>query len=73
MLSWCFFNREINEKYFFSDIDISASRSPFFKSKIKIIYSDESLERMVIKIKEDNLLCIRIKDGQGISKYSNER
>ena len=41
--------------------------------KNKIIYSDESLERMVIKIKEDNLSCIRIKDGQGISKYSNER
>lgn len=55
MLSWCFFNREINEKYFFSDIDISASRSPFFKSKIKIIYSDESLDRIVIKIKEDSL------------------
>ena len=51
----CLFNREINEKYFFSDIDISASRSPFIKSKIKIIYSDESLDRIVIKIKEDNL------------------
>ena len=51
----CLFNREINEKYFFSDIDISASRSPFIKSKIKIIYSDESLDRMVSKIKEDNL------------------
>lgn len=51
----CLFNREINEKYFFSDIDISVSRSPFIKSKIKIIYSDESLDRIVIKIKEDNL------------------
>ena len=51
----CLFNREINEKYFFSDIDINASKSPFIKSKIKIIYSDESLDRMVRKIKEDNL------------------
>ena len=51
----CVFNREINEKYFFSDIDINASKSPFIKSKIKIIYSDESLDRMVSKIKEDNL------------------
>ena len=51
----CLFNREINEKYFFSDIDISVSRSPFIKSKIKIIYSDESLDRIVIKIKEDSL------------------
>ncbi len=51
----CLFNREINEKYFFSDIDINASKSPFIKSKIKIIYSDESLDRIVIKIKEDNL------------------
>ena len=39
----------------FSDIDINASKSPFIKSKIKIIYSDESLDRMVSKIKEDNL------------------
>lgn len=51
----CLFNREINEKYFFTDIDINASKSPFIKSKIKIIYSDESLDRMVRKIKEDNL------------------
>ena len=51
----CLFNREINEKYFFSDIDINASKSPFIKSKIKIIYSDEFLDRMVRKIKEDNL------------------
>lgn len=51
----CLFNREINEKYFFSDIDINASKSPFIKSKIKIIYSDESLDRIVRKIKEDNL------------------
>lgn len=51
----CLFNREINEKYFFSDIDINASKSPFIKSKIKIIYSDESLDRIVIKIKEDSL------------------
>ena len=51
----CLFNREINEKYFFSDIDINGSKSPFIKSKIKIIYSDESLDRMVSKIKEDNL------------------
>lgn len=51
----CLFNREINEKYFFSDIDINVSKSPFIKSKIKIIYSDESLDRMVRKIKEDNL------------------
>ena len=51
----CLFNREINEKYFFSDIDINASKSTFIKSKIKIIYSDESLDRMVRKIKEDNL------------------
>ena len=51
----CLFNREINEKYFFSDIDINASKSPFIKSNIKIIYSDESLDRMVRKIKEDNL------------------
>ena len=51
----CLFNREINEKYFFSDIDINVSKSPFIKSKIKIIYSDESLDRIVIKIKEDNL------------------
>ena len=49
------FNREINEKYFFSDMNINASKSPFIKSKIKIIYSDESLDRMVSKIKEDNL------------------
>ena len=72
----CLFNREINEKYFFSDIDINASKSPFIKSKIKIIYSDESLDRMVSKIKEDNLsyydfkVCY-VKSEQGDVQYED--
>lgn len=72
----CLFNREINEKYFFSDIDINASKSPFIKSKIKIIYSDESLDRMVRKIKEDNLYyddfkVSYVKSEQGDVQYED--
>ena len=72
----CLFNREINEKYFFSDIDINASKSPFIKSKIKIIYSDEFLDRMVRKIKEDNLSyddfkVSYVKSEQGDVKYED--
>lgn len=72
----CLFNREINEKYFFSDIDINASKSPFIKSKIKIIYSDESLDRMVRKIKEDNLFyddfkVSYVKSEQGDVQYED--
>ena len=62
----CLFNREINEKYFFSDIDINASKSPFIKSKIKIIYSDESLDRMVRKIKVSY-----VKSEQGDVQYED--
>ena len=56
----CLFNREINENTFF-DIDINASKSPFIKSKIKIIYSDESLDRMVSKLKKIIYLMTTLK------------
>ena len=46
----CLFNREINEKYFFSDIDINASKSPFIKSKIKILRNDTVLDILIILI-----------------------
>jgi tRNA (guanine10-N2)-dimethyltransferase len=51
----CLFNETPNEKYLFSDMYINASRSPFIKELISIIYEENSLEEIVDNIIEDKL------------------
>lgn len=49
------FKNDIEEKYFFSDIWINSSRSPFIKEALKVIYEGDSVEEICDKIKEDKL------------------
>ncbi len=51
----CLFNETPSEKYLFSNIYINASRSPFIKELISIIYEENSLEKIVDNIIEDKL------------------
>ncbi|MGL4109852.1 TRM11 family SAM-dependent methyltransferase [Clostridium sp. LP20] len=49
------FNKVPAGKYFLSDKYINPSRSPFIKESISIIYSEESLEKIIQNIVEDKL------------------
>ncbi|MDU3106327.1 MAG: RNA methyltransferase [Clostridium sp.] len=49
------FKNDIEEKYFFSDIWVNPSRSPFIKEALKVIYEGDSVEEICNKIKEENL------------------
>ncbi|NEU06446.1 TRM11 family SAM-dependent methyltransferase [Clostridium senegalense] len=51
----CIFNDVSKEKYIFSNNCVNPSRSPFIKEKISIIYSANTLEKIVEKIIEDKL------------------
>lgn len=51
----CLFNKIPNEKYLFSDICVSPSRSPFIKDMISIIYEEDSLKEIVEKVIADKL------------------
>ncbi|EKY28325.1 TRM11 family methyltransferase [Clostridium celatum] len=44
-----------NEKYLFSSKDFNPSRSPFIKSKIRIIYIEDTLEKIINNIKENKI------------------
>lgn len=49
------FSLELKEKYFHSKLGVDISRSPFIKEGIKIIYKEESLEKIISKIKDEKL------------------
>lgn len=51
----CLFNKIPENKYLFSDIYVNPSRSTFIKEMISIIYKEDSLEKIVKKITQDNL------------------
>lgn len=48
-------NSDMKNKYVFSDIYVNPSRSPFIKEMICIKYEEESLEKILEKIKSDKL------------------
>lgn len=65
------FNINIDEKYFYSDIEISPSRSPYIRHVLKILYHAESLDDLLEiirlnKVAIDNFkfVRIRVKDGE---------
>lgn len=49
------FNKEFDNKIFFSERNFNPSNSPFIKNRLDIIYKEDSLEKIVENIKEDNL------------------
>lgn len=49
------FNIKPSAKHFFSERYINPSRSPFLKEVIKIRYEEDSLEKILVNIKEDQL------------------
>jgi tRNA (guanine10-N2)-dimethyltransferase len=51
----CLFGNAPSEKYFFSESYINASRSPFIKEMISVIYEEDSLEEIAKNIIEDKL------------------
>ena len=51
----CLFNQIPSEKKIFSDHYVNPSRSPFIKDMISITYEENSLKKIVERIKEDNL------------------
>lgn len=51
----CLLNSNMKDKYVFSDIYINPSRSPFIKEMICIKYEEKSLDKILEKIKKDEL------------------
>lgn len=51
----CLFGETPSEKYLFSDLYIGASRSPFVKEMISVIYEEDSLEQIINNIIKDKL------------------
>lgn len=51
----CLLGKSPSEKYLFSDVYVDASRSPFIKEMISIIYEEDSLEKILDNIIEDKL------------------
>ena len=49
------FNKITENKYLFSDYYIDTSRSPFIKESISVIYSEDTLEKIIGKIIENKL------------------
>ena len=49
------FKIDVEGKYFFSDIFVDASRSPFIKEVLRVIYEEDSVEEVCNRIKEDEL------------------
>lgn len=69
------FNKSPENKYIFSNRYINPSRSPFIKHSISVIYSADTLEEIVYRIKEDNVSyddfkVIYIKSEDGDVEYS---
>ena len=50
-----------NRKYFFSDIHVDPSRSPFIKKCIDIIYTGDSIQCILDKIRSDKLFGLNYK------------
>lgn len=55
------FNINVEGKYFFSELFINPSRSPFLKKCIKIIYTGTSLEDIIEQISQDKLFGLNYK------------
>lgn len=51
----CLFGKNPSEKYLFSDVYINISRSPFIKDMISIVYEEDSLEKILQNIIEDEI------------------
>lgn len=51
----CLLNSTMKNKYVFSDIYVNPSRSPFIKEMICIKYEEDSLDKILDKIKADKL------------------
>ena len=71
-----FFNLTPQEKRFFSKIYVNPSRSPFLKEVIKIVYEEDSLEKILNNINRDKLsyekfkVCY-VKSGSNDVNYEN--
>ena len=68
------FNIDLDKKYFFSNNEISPSRSPFIKHRISVIYSGKTLEDILSSIKSNNLAyedfkVIYVKSDNGDVEY----
>lgn len=57
----CLFNEVPIKKYFFSDIYVNPSRSPFIKEMISIIYKEDSLDDILEKITLNKISYDRFK------------
>lgn len=55
------FNKVIDKKYFFTDMYVNPSRSPFIKKCLSIDYTCQTLKQIIDKIVADNLLADRYK------------
>jgi tRNA (guanine10-N2)-dimethyltransferase len=55
------FNIYPDQKYFFSDIHVDPSRSPFIKKCIDIIYTGDSMQCILDKIQSDKLFGLNYK------------
>ena len=49
------FNIKPEEKYFFSNIFVDPSRSPFIKEMICIKYEEESVDKIIINVMQEKL------------------
>ena len=50
-----YFNKDINSKIFYSNIDVDPSKSPYIKCKIKVLHIAESIEEITSFIKENRI------------------
>jgi tRNA (guanine10-N2)-dimethyltransferase len=57
----CLFNKPLQDKYLFSDIYVEPSRSPYIKKCISIIYTGDTMEKIIDQIVIDKLTSINYK------------
>ncbi|MBK5241496.1 hypothetical protein [Clostridium sp.] len=55
------FNKPLQDKYLFSDIYVDTSRSPFIKKCISIMYTGDTMEKIIDQIVIDKLTSINYK------------
>lgn len=67
----CLFGKTPSEKYLFSDFYISASRSPFIKEMISVVYEEDSLEQIIHNIIKDKLAYDEFKVCYLRTEYSD--
>ncbi|MCJ7689625.1 MAG: RNA methyltransferase, partial [Clostridiaceae bacterium] len=57
----CLFNKPLLDKYLISDIYVEPSRSPFIKKCISIMYTGDTIEKIIDQIVIDKLTSINYK------------